>query len=131
MLFILTTLYATGHENGLIIQAGDGSKFRLRAIVVRPSKAADDLAKRAALLRIDSVHGRWDGIIETDKESNSIIANGNMIRLLYANAPGELDFTEHGIHDAVVIDSTGVWRTREDLEKHLKSPGTSKVSANG
>jgi glyceraldehyde 3-phosphate dehydrogenase len=50
-----------------------------------------------------------------------------MIRMLYADAPGHLDYTEYGIHNAIVLDNTGVWRDREGLEWHLKAKGVSSV----
>jgi len=110
----------------LIDKAGGGDKLRLRAAVVRKG-TADDLVKRASLLRRDSVHGHFEGTITVDEKENAIIANGNMIRLIYADAPEEIDYTKYGIDNAIVIDNTGKWRDREGLGKHLKAKGASKV----
>lgn len=99
---------------------------RLRAVVVR-SKGEDDLIKRASLLRRDSVHGAFDGTITTDLENNIIWANGTPIQVIYANSPAEIDYTEYGINDAIVVDNTGVWRDRKGLEQHLESNGVSRV----
>ena len=99
---------------------------RLRAVVVR-SKGEGDLIKRASLLRRDSVHGAFDGTITTDEENNTIWANGTPIRIIYANNPAEIDYTEYGINDAIVVDNTGVWRDRDGLSQHLESKGVSKV----
>ena len=110
----------------LIEQAGGGNKLRLRAAVVRKG-SDDDLAKRASLLRRDSVHGHFEGTIRIDEEENAIIANGNMIRIIYANSPDEIDYTSYGIENAIVIDNTGKWRDREGLGLHLKAKGTSHV----
>jgi len=110
----------------LIDQAGGGHKLRLRAAVVRKG-SDDDLAKRASLLRRDSVHGHFEGTIRVDEEENAIIANGNMIRIIYANDPEEVDYTKYGISNAIVIDNTGKWRDRDGLGKHLKAKGTSHV----
>ncbi len=110
----------------LIGLAGGGDNFRLRAIVVRPS-AASDLRKRASLLRRDSVHGHFDGGIFVDEEENAIIANGNMVRLLYANSPEEVDYEKYGIKNAILVDNTGKWRDREGLGRHLKAPGIASV----
>ena len=65
----------------LVDRTGDGSKLKLRAIVVR-KKAVPDLEKRAALLHRDSVHGVFRGTIRIDHARNAIVANGNMVRLL-------------------------------------------------
>ena len=111
----------------LIDRTGSGDGLRLRAVVVRPTSHPEDLAKRANLLRRDSVHGSFHGSITLDEEENALIANGNMVRVLYSDAPDQVDYTRHGIDDAVVIDNTGVWRDREGLGRHLSAPGAAKV----
>ncbi|SPE62163.1 Glyceraldehyde-3-phosphate dehydrogenase [Streptomyces netropsis] len=112
----------------LIEKAGSGNGLRLRAIVVRPSngRPADDLVKRASLLRRDSIHGQFQGTITVDETHNKIIANGNEIKVIYAAGPTEIDYTTHGIHNAVLIDNTGTWRDRQGLSQHLR-PGIDKV----
>jgi glyceraldehyde 3-phosphate dehydrogenase len=89
--------------------------------------STDDLAKRASLLRRDSIHGQFQGIITIDEEENAIIANGNMIRIIYADAPENVDYTQYGINNAILIDNTGKWRDREGLGRHLKAQGIDKV----
>jgi len=110
----------------LIDKAGGGDKLRLRAAVVRKG-AEDDLVKRASLLRRDSVHGHFEGTITVDEKENAIIANGNMIRLIYADNPESIDYTQYGINNAIVIDNTGKWRDRDGLGRHLKAKGVAKV----
>lgn len=110
----------------LVEKKGGGEKFRLKAIVVRKG-APDDLMKRASLLQRDSVHGHFGGVVFVDEEENAIIANGNMIRLIYSNDPETVDYTAYGINNAILIDNTGKWRDREGLGKHLQARGISKV----
>ncbi|HKJ05581.1 MAG TPA: glyceraldehyde-3-phosphate dehydrogenase [Geopsychrobacteraceae bacterium] len=110
----------------LIAQVGGGNKLRLRAAVVRKG-GDEDLAKRASLLRRDSVHGHFEGTIRVDEEENAIIANGNMIRIIYSDAPDTIDYTKFGISNAIVIDNTGKWRDREGLGRHLKSKGVTQA----
>lgn len=110
----------------LIEKTGSGEQLRLRAIVVRKG-SADDLQKRASLLRRDSVHGSFLGTIRVDEENSAIIANGNVIRVIYAGSPDEVDYTAYGIHDAIVIDNTGAWRDEAGLSRHLASKGAAKV----
>jgi glyceraldehyde 3-phosphate dehydrogenase len=110
----------------LIEQTGGGDKLRLRAAVVRKG-AEDDLIKRASLLRRDSVHGHFQGTITIDEKENAIIANGNMIRIIYADAPENVDYTRYGIRNAILVDNTGKWRDREGLGRHLKAKGIDKV----
>jgi glyceraldehyde 3-phosphate dehydrogenase len=111
----------------LIEKAGGGDNIRLRAIVVRKGKAANDLVKRASLLRRDSVHGAFDGTIRVDEERGSIVANGVEIKVIYASNPTEVDYTEYGIDDAIVVDNTGMWRDRDGLSQHAACKGVSKV----
>lgn len=111
----------------LIDKTDGGDCLRLRAIVVRKGKAANDLVKRASLLRRDSVHGAFDGTIRVDEERQSFVANGNEVKVIYADAPDEIDYTEYGIDNAIIIDNTGVWRDEEGLSRHLQSKGASKV----
>ncbi len=111
----------------LVGKTGGGDALRLRAIVVRKGKAEGDLAKRASLLRRDSVHGHFNGTILVDEAEQALIVNGNLIRMIYSDGPDQVDYTEYGIRDALVVDNTGKWRTREELGLHLKSPGAARV----
>ncbi|MFE3826093.1 glyceraldehyde-3-phosphate dehydrogenase [Streptomyces sp. NPDC059092] len=112
----------------LIEKAGSGNGLRLRAVVVRKGsgQAADDLVKRASLLRRDSIHGQFQGTISVDEANGRIIANGNEIKVIYSDDPTSVDYTAYGIKDAILIDNTGKWRDREGLSKHLR-PGIAKV----
>ena len=111
----------------LIEKAGGGDLLRLRAIVVRKGKSDQDLAKRASLLRRDSVHGSFKGTIRVLEEENKLVCNGNEIQVIYAGSPEEVDYTKYGIKDALVVDNTGVWRDEVGLGQHLKCPGVSRV----
>ncbi len=110
----------------LIGKTGGGDKYRLRAIVLRPGSETQ-LERRASLLIRDSVHGDFDGTVQVDEERSAFIINGNVVHVLYANGPADLDYTQHGIEDAVVIDNTGKWRDAEGLGLHLQSKGVGKV----
>ncbi|HIK74344.1 MAG TPA: glyceraldehyde-3-phosphate dehydrogenase [Alcanivorax sp.] len=110
----------------LIEKTGSGDGLRLKAVVVRET-GKGDLQKRASLLRRDSVHGPFAGTIAVDEEDNAIIANGNYIKIIYANDPAAIDYTQYGIKDALLVDNTGKWRDREGLGQHLKCPGISKA----
>ncbi len=111
----------------LIERAGGGSGLNLRAVVVRPGGADNDLQKRASLLRRDSVHGSFQGTISVDEENKVIYANGVGIQVIYSNSPDSIDYTQYGIKNAVVVDNTGKWRDKEGLGLHLQSTGVSRV----
>ncbi|MDA1075363.1 MAG: glyceraldehyde-3-phosphate dehydrogenase [Proteobacteria bacterium] len=110
----------------LIEKTGSGQQLVLKAIVVRKG-AENDLTKRASLLRRDSIHGPFLGTLRVDAENNCLIANGNVIKVIYAGHPSEVDYTAFGIKNAIIIDNTGVWRDQEALSQHLKCPGAAKV----
>lgn len=110
----------------MISQSGLGRGLSLKAIVVRRT-ADGDLAKRASLLRRDSIHGSFSGTISIDEENEAIIANGQYIKVIYASSPSEIDYTSYGIEDALMIDNTGKWRDAEGLSQHLKCPGIARV----
>lgn len=109
----------------LIEKAETSSGLRLRAVVIRKS-GDNDVTKRASLLRRDSIHGAFQGSIVVDEDSDTIVANGNEIRFIYADSPEQVDYTAYGIHDAILIDNTGRWRDRAGLSQHLR-PGIAKV----
>ncbi len=124
-------LYGFGRIGRLVARilagkTGRGDNLRLRAIVVRPG-GDDDLAKRASLLRRDSIHGPFTGEVQIDEAENALIINGNVVYVIYANGPEDCDYTKYGIQDAIVVDNTGKWRTREELSKHVAVPGAAKV----
>ena len=110
----------------LVEKTGGGDGLRLRAIVVRKG-ASNDLVKRASLLRRDSVHGPFDGTITIDEENNTLTANGNLIQVIYAKDPKEVDYTQYGIKNALLVDNTGVWRDADGLGQHLSCPGIDRV----
>ena len=110
----------------LIKQAGKGQQLRLRAIVTRGSSDAD-IIKRASLLRNDSVHGAFKGTVIEDLENKALIINGQIVKMIDAPSPEDVDYTKYGINNALIIDNTGVFTNREALSRHLKAKGASKV----
>jgi glyceraldehyde 3-phosphate dehydrogenase len=110
----------------LIKQAGKGQQLRLRAIVTRGSSDAD-IIKRASLLRNDSVHGAFKGSVIEDLEHKTLNISGQIVQMIDAANPEDIDYTQYGISNALVIDNTGVFTNREALSRHLKAKGVSKV----
>jgi len=110
----------------LISQEGRGEQLRLRAIVTR-DKGKGMAEKRASLLRVDSVHGAFPGIVEADEENSALIIDGHIVHLITAQQPEDIDYTQYGINNALVIDNTGAFRDKDALARHLKSKGASKV----
>jgi len=76
----------------------------------------------AYMLKYDSVHGRFKGDISVD--GNTLIVSGKRIRLTQEKDPANLKWAEAGA--TVVIESTGLFLTKETAQKHLDA-GAKKV----
>ncbi|MCX7137683.1 MAG: type I glyceraldehyde-3-phosphate dehydrogenase [Proteobacteria bacterium] len=76
----------------------------------------------AYMLRYDSVHGRFKGDIGVD--GNTLVVNGKRIRLTAEKDPTQLKWGDVGA--AVVVESTGLFLTKDSCEKHLAA-GAKKV----
>lgn len=126
-------LYGFGRIGRLVariiaMKTGKGEQLRLRAVVIRPklNDRAAELEKRASLLRKDSVHGEFQGVVEVDLEKEELIINGNRVKMIFAGKPSDVDYTTYGINNAIVIDNTGMYRDRAGLSNHLR-PGATQV----
>jgi glyceraldehyde 3-phosphate dehydrogenase len=76
----------------------------------------------AYMLKYDSVHGRFKGKVVVD--GNTLVINNKKVRLTAIKNPAELRWDEVGAE--VVIESTGLFLTKETAEAHLKA-GAKKV----
>ena len=74
------------------------------------------------LFKYDSVHGKFDGTISV--EGDYLVINGNKIRVYAEKDPANLPWKELGVE--IVVESTGIFRNREKLSKHLTA-GAKKV----
>ncbi len=87
--------------------------------------AVNDLADTktlAHLLTYDSVFGIFDAEIEA--KDGSMIVEGKEIKVLSVKDPAALPWKDLGVE--IVIESTGIFRARDDAAKHL-SAGAKKV----
>lgn len=76
----------------------------------------------AHLLKYDSVHGKFP--VEVKAEGDYIVVGNRKIKVLAVKDPAELPWKEMGVE--YVVESTGVFRTREKVAKHLEA-GAKKV----
>jgi glyceraldehyde 3-phosphate dehydrogenase len=81
-----------------------------------------DAKTLAHLLKYDSVHRRFPGQVSHD-ESN-LIVDGKKIPIMAIKDPAELPWGKLGAD--IVVESTGIFRDRAKLEKHLAG-GARKV----
>jgi glyceraldehyde 3-phosphate dehydrogenase len=82
-----------------------------------------DSATLAHLLKYDSVHGKFPGTIAVEGEY--LVVNGKRIRIFAEKDPANLPWKDFAID--VVVESTGVFRSREKMSKHLTA-GARKVA---
>ena len=71
----------------------------------------------AHLLKYDSTHGRFKGTVEAGE--NALVINGKEIKVMAEKNPAQLPWKDLGVD--VVLESTGVFRTRDKIELHLEA----------
>ena len=101
-----------------IVEEMPKDSFEIVAINARAE--ADTLAH---LFKYDSCYGIFKGDVEV-KDEETIIINGNEIKILRYGDPGQIPWNELGVD--LVIESTGKFVKREDCMKHIEN-GAKKV----
>jgi len=81
-----------------------------------------DAKTLAHLLKYDSVHRTFEGKVEVD--GDDLIVNGDRLKVFAEKDPAKLPWGDLGVD--VVVESTGIFRKRDQLEGHLKA-GAKKV----
>jgi glyceraldehyde 3-phosphate dehydrogenase len=81
-----------------------------------------DAKTLAHLLKYDTVMGRFEG--DVSAEGENLRVNGKTVKISAKKDPAEIPWRENGVE--YVIESTGVFTARADLEKHLAG-GAKKV----
>ena len=76
-----------------------------------------DAATLAHLFKYDSVHGTFQGTVETDGEN--LVVNGKAIRILSERDPAKLPWKELNVD--IVIESTGLFTARDKAALHLQA----------
>jgi glyceraldehyde 3-phosphate dehydrogenase len=94
-----------------------GKKFEIVAI-----NDLGNIKTLAHLLKYDSIYGKFQGDIRQREDGLEI--NSKFIKFYSEVNPLKLPWNKHDID--IVIESTGIFRKREDAEKHIKS-GSKKV----
>ena len=69
------------------------------------------------LLKYDTVYGRYEKTVESDDEN--LIIDGKSIRYFSEKDPARLPWESLGVD--IVLECTGVFTKREDLEKHVQA----------
>jgi glyceraldehyde 3-phosphate dehydrogenase len=81
-----------------------------------------DASTLAHLLKYDSVHGRYPEKVSVD--GDSLVVGDEKVKVIAERDPSQLPWGDLGID--VVVESTGVFRQRAQIENHIKQ-GAKKV----
>ena len=73
----------------------------------------------AYMLKYDTMHGQFNGTIDYNVEKGQLIVNGQTIRVTAEKDPANLKWNEVGAE--YVVESTGLFLTKEKAEAHLKA----------
>jgi len=117
----------------MTIRVGINGFGRIGRMVFRAAEDFDDIEVvgindlldpeyLAYMLKHDSVHGRFKGEVSVD--GNTLVVNGNAIRLTAERDPSQLKWDE--VNADIVIESTGLFLTKETAQKHIDA-GAKKV----
>ena len=110
------------------IKIGINGFGRIGRLVFRAAMSKDDVEivgindlisvdYMAYMLRYDTMHGQFNGTIEV-KDGN-LVVNGHSIRVTAEKDPANLKWDEVGAE--YVVESTGLFLTKEKAEAHLKA----------
>ncbi len=103
-------------------------RLTYRALLTKPNVeviAINDLTDAntlAHLFKYDSIHGKFPGTVIVEGEF--LIIDGAKMRVIAERDPANLPWGELGVE--VVLESTGIFRNREQLGKHIAA-GAKKV----
>ncbi|QAA33361.1 type I glyceraldehyde-3-phosphate dehydrogenase [Clostridium manihotivorum] len=87
-----------------------------------------DLPYMIYLLRYDSVHGRFEGDLNYDESTNSLIVNDHKIKVFCEKDPANIDWQSSGAE--YILECTGQFTDYEKASAHF-SGGAKKVIISG
>ncbi|GAA5817261.1 glycerol-3-phosphate dehydrogenase [Mucor flavus] len=117
-----------------MVNVGINGFGRIGRIVLRASQGKNDikivaindpfipLEYMAYMLKYDSVHGRFDGTVET--KDGKLVVNGHAIAVSAERDPAQIPWGKNNAD--YIVESTGVFTTTESASAHLKG-GAKKV----
>ncbi len=110
-----------GRIGRLIIRSIYENK-KFRNIKIKHINSRSDIETVLNLIKYDSAHGAFKGVVNFNK--SSIIINGNKITYTKASNINDIDWQKNNIN--VVLECTGNFNSKEKLTPHLKN-GANKV----
>lgn len=109
-----------------MVKIGINGFGRIGRLVLRDSLKRDDIevvainslrdeASNAHLFKYDSVHGVYQGTVET--RPGEIVIDGHVVKLLQGREPQDIDWNSVGAD--IVLESTGLYVDAEKCGRHL------------
>lgn len=111
-----------GRIGGLVLSAA--MEYPKEVQVVAINDPFIDVEYMAYMIKYDSVHGRFNGEVSVNKEANTLIVNGNTIKVYAHMNPEDIPWSETGAE--YIADATGVFTDTPKASAHLKG-GAKKV----
>lgn len=113
-----------------MIKVGINGFGRIGRFVFRAAQTRDDIQivgindlcpvdYLAYMLKYDTMHGAFEGTIESDVEHNQLIVNGKAIRVTAERNPADLKWNE--VEAEYVVESTGLFLTQEKAQAHIEA----------
>ena len=111
-----------------MIKIGINGFGRIGRLVFRAAQERDDIQVvgindlidveyMAYMLKYDTMHGKFNGTVEV--KDGKLVVNGNEIRVTAEKNPADLKWDEIGAE--YVVESTGLFLTKEKAELHLQA----------
>ena len=111
-----------------MIKIGINGFGRIGRLVFRAAQERDDILVvgindlidveyMAYMLKYDTMHGKFNGTVEV--KDGKLVVNGNEIRVTAEKNPADLKWDEIGAE--YVVESTGLFLTKEKAELHLQA----------
>ncbi len=102
-----------GRIGRLVLRAIRKQKADIDVVLINDLGTAEDMAH---LLKYDSVHGRYPGSVSVS--GSNLVVDGDEITVSAEKDPSKLPWGKLGVD--VVVESTGAFTRREQIELHLK-----------
>ena len=120
----------TKNTHTAMTKVGINGFGRIGRFVFRASTKRDDIEVvaindllpvdyMAYMLKYDTMHGHFEGTVDYDLEKSELIVNGKHIRVTACRDPKEIAWGAVGAE--YVVESTGLFLTKEKAEAHLKA----------
>lgn len=96
----------------------DHPEFNMEVVHINEVKGTAECA--AHLLMFDSIHGRWKSNTGSCKEGGQdyVTINGKKVLYTQHNDVSKIDWNIHKVD--IVLECSGKWKTRNQLETHLR-----------